>query len=100
MGKREVIIKRRTFLAKKHPKGSELRKELNEDALTSEYMVSYRYILLIGGEDFDFFEVDLLGANFSGAFLDDADFGDAINQPIGSIDCIGTPNDATFTCTG
>jgi len=48
----------------------------------------------------DFYETDLSGVNFSGANLDGAYFDQAINQPTGSIDCIGTPNDATFTCTG
>ena len=36
-------IYRRTFEAAKHPKGSEERARLNCDALTSEYMPSYRY---------------------------------------------------------
>lgn len=35
---------RRTFEAAKHPKGSEERARLNEDARTSEYMTSYRYM--------------------------------------------------------
>lgn len=39
-------VKRRTFEAKKHPKGSEERAALNCNALTSEYMTSYRYCLV------------------------------------------------------
>jgi hypothetical protein len=36
-------ILRRTFEAAKYPKGSEERARLNCDAVTSEYMTSYRY---------------------------------------------------------
>lgn len=36
-------VKRRTFGAKRYPKGSPERARLNEDVLTSEYMPSYRY---------------------------------------------------------
>lgn len=39
-------IHRRTFEAKKHPKGSEERKKLNMSAITSEYMTSYKYALI------------------------------------------------------
>jgi len=56
----------------------------------------------------DFFRVDLSGTNFSGANisgatfdnsdLNGADFTGATNQPIGEIECIGTPIGATFTC--
>jgi len=41
-------IKRRTFEAKKHAKGSEERKKLNLNAETSEYMPSYKYLLVDG----------------------------------------------------
>jgi len=41
VGQFEVI--KRTFEAKKHPKGSAERKRLNEDNVTSEYMTSYKY---------------------------------------------------------
>lgn len=34
---------RRTFEAANHPKGSDERARLNENAVTSEYMPSYRY---------------------------------------------------------
>lgn len=37
-------VARRTFEAKKFPKGSHERARLNLDALTSEYMPSYRYV--------------------------------------------------------
>jgi len=57
----------------------------------------------------EFFLVDLSGTNFSGANiigaefdnsdLNGADFTDATNQPIGEIQCIGTPIGATFTCS-
>mgnify|MGYP003394608391 FL=1 len=40
-----MITKKRTFEAKKFPAGSEDRKRLNCDVLTSEYMPSYRYCL-------------------------------------------------------
>ena len=36
-------VHKRTFLAKIFPAGSEERKKLNCDWLTSEYMPSYRY---------------------------------------------------------
>ena len=39
-------IKRRTFEALKYPIGSPERRRLNEKALTSEYMPSYKYILI------------------------------------------------------
>ncbi len=39
-----MIVKRRTFEAKKHPKGSPERAKLNLSSLTSEYMPSYRYV--------------------------------------------------------
>lgn len=38
-----MTVHRRTFEAKNHPKGSDERKRLNEDPVTSEYMPSYRY---------------------------------------------------------
>jgi hypothetical protein len=40
----EHIIKR-TFDAKKHPKGSDERAKLNCNAATSEYMTSYKYLV-------------------------------------------------------
>ena len=40
-------IKRRTFEAAKYPKGSKERNRLNEDLLTSEYMVSQKYTLFV-----------------------------------------------------
>lgn len=43
---------RRTFEAKKQPKGSVQRKKLNKSALTSEYMPSERYIVYYGGQPF------------------------------------------------
>lgn len=36
-------VAKRTFEAMKHPKGSPERDALNQDALTSEYMTSYKY---------------------------------------------------------
>lgn len=36
-------VKRRTFEAAKHPKGSAERDRLNRSPLTSEYMPSYKY---------------------------------------------------------
>lgn len=39
-------IKKRTFEAKKYPKGSEQRKELNRNAETSEYMPSEKFIVV------------------------------------------------------
>ena len=38
--------KRRTFEAAKHPKGSAARETLNKSALTSEYMPSYKYVVV------------------------------------------------------
>ena len=38
-------VLRRTFEAKKFPEGSAERAKFNEDALTSEYMPSYKYLL-------------------------------------------------------
>jgi len=40
-----ISIYRRTFEAKKHPKGSEARDRLNLNILTSEYMTSYKYFI-------------------------------------------------------
>jgi hypothetical protein len=37
-------IERRSFEAKKHPKGSPEREKLNTDPRTSEYMPSYKYV--------------------------------------------------------
>ncbi len=37
---------RRTFAARTHPPGSAERTRLNNDARTSEYMPSYRYMLV------------------------------------------------------
>ena len=67
----------------------------------------------MSGSDFinaDFTNADLTGANlqnssveeaiFTQAILESADFDGAIDQPTGSIDCIGTPLNAEFTCTG
>jgi hypothetical protein len=41
----DVFLLRRTFQAAQHPKDSDIRKALNEDALTSEYMPSYKYMV-------------------------------------------------------
>jgi hypothetical protein len=43
----EVQILPRTFEANQHPKGSQERARLNEDALTSEYYPSHKYLLRI-----------------------------------------------------
>jgi len=48
----------------------------------------------------DFTDANISQAEFPDADLTGADFTGAINQPIGNIDCIGTPIGATFTCTG
>lgn len=40
-----IDIHRRTFEAKKHPKGSTARDTLNLNSLTSEYMTSYKYYI-------------------------------------------------------
>lgn len=45
-------IKRRTFAAKNYPKESTLREKLNEDVVTSEYMPSYRYIVLLANRSY------------------------------------------------
>ena len=45
-------IAKRTFEAKKYPKGSEARKRLNENALTSEYG-SDKFIVFKNGRRFD-----------------------------------------------
>lgn len=45
-------IHKRTFEARKHPKGSEERKRLNDSAITSEYMPSYKYQVI--GDHFSF----------------------------------------------
>jgi hypothetical protein len=37
---------KRTFAARNHPPGSVERNRLNHDARTSEYMPSYRYMLV------------------------------------------------------
>jgi len=37
---------RRLFTAKKYPVGSKARKELNERVTTSEYMTSYKYLVV------------------------------------------------------
>lgn len=42
-------VHRRTFEALKHPKGSPERERLNCDELTSEYMPSYRYVVMDDG---------------------------------------------------
>lgn len=39
-------VHRRTFGATRYPKGSPERAKLNENALTSEYMPSYRYLVV------------------------------------------------------
>jgi len=39
------VVKKRTFEAKKYPKGSEERKELNRNVLTSEYN-SNKFVLV------------------------------------------------------
>jgi hypothetical protein len=46
MEKYQVV--KRTFEAKKFPKGSEERKRLNENTVTSEYMTSYKYAVMEG----------------------------------------------------
>jgi hypothetical protein len=46
------MIYKRTFEALKHPKGSAKRIELNKDAITSEYMLSYKY--QAKGENYSF----------------------------------------------
>lgn len=43
----EVQILRRTFEANRYPKGSQERARLNEDALTSEYYPSHKYLLRV-----------------------------------------------------
>ena len=40
-----MIVKRRTFEAAKHAKGSNERAQLNLSSLTSEYMPSYKYVV-------------------------------------------------------
>ena len=42
-GEVKVEVLKRTFEASKHPKDSAERAKLNEDSLTSEYMVSHKY---------------------------------------------------------
>jgi len=49
----ETEIIKRTFEAKKHPKGSEERKELNKSATTSEYNPSEKFIVLVDGDRHD-----------------------------------------------
>lgn len=44
-------IKHRSFAAMSAAPGSDRRKELNRSAETSEYMPSYRYILVVRNED-------------------------------------------------
>ena len=39
-------VYKRTFEAKEHPPGSEARAKLNESAVTSEYMTSYKYAII------------------------------------------------------
>ena len=41
----KVVWGKRTFEAKKHPKGSNKRRELNKDNRTSEYLPSYKYYI-------------------------------------------------------
>lgn len=41
-------IKKRTFEAKKFPKWSGQRAKLNEQVLTSEYLPSYKYVVIEG----------------------------------------------------
>jgi len=43
-----MVVKRRTFEAKKFPKGREERDRLNLDNLTSEYYPSHKYCLREG----------------------------------------------------
>lgn len=44
-----MSVHRRTFEARRHPKGSAERKALNEDSRTSEYMTSHRYVAVGDG---------------------------------------------------
>ena len=39
-------VVKRTFEARRHPPGSEARIRLNQDARSSEYMPSHRYMLV------------------------------------------------------
>ena len=48
-------VKKRTFEALNYPKDSAQRKKLNESAVTSEYMPSYKYVLVTNlGQDTPF----------------------------------------------
>lgn len=47
-----IKIVKRTFEAKKYPKNSLKRKELNKNTITSEYMPSYKYAII--GKHFAF----------------------------------------------
>ncbi len=47
-------VARRTFEAKRHRPGSIERARLNLSALTSEYMPSYRFVLLQDGKETPF----------------------------------------------
>lgn len=46
-----ATVHRRTFEAAQFPEGSEERARLNLHTLTSEYMPSYRYVVLGGQHD-------------------------------------------------
>ena len=48
----------------------------------------------------DLSDADLSGAILSGAILSDADLSNAFFQPSGDVNCVGTPINAEFTCTG
>jgi hypothetical protein len=49
--KQAITIQRRTFEASKFPKDSEERAALNRNAVTSEYMTSYRYAVVVPPTD-------------------------------------------------
>ena len=46
MDKKDYVVFRRTFAAAKMPAGSPARAAFNRHALTSEYMPSYKYVLV------------------------------------------------------
>lgn len=50
-------ISKRTFAAKKYPKGSTMRKKLNKNALTSEYGTD-KYIVFKDGRRFDSYKTE------------------------------------------
>lgn len=63
-------VVRRTFDAKRFPKGSPERDRLNNDNLTSEYLPSYRYVLRTDdGYDTPFSYTSKAAAEFAAAEL-------------------------------